>query len=97
MDFGYGILGHVDQGGRFELHRRPVSDAHWKTDVVDIHLQGKILMLKTLTKDERETRTDFRPVPGGTTLAGAKDLLDAATSEALSASAQARLVPVAAR
>jgi hypothetical protein len=89
VDFGYGILGHVDKGGSFELHRRPVNDAHWKTDVVDIHLQGKILLLKTLTRDERETRTDFRPVPGGTTLAQAKDLLDQATGE----TTQARLTP----
>jgi hypothetical protein len=93
VDFGYGILGHVDKGGSFELHRRPVNDAHWKTDVVDIHLQGKILMLKTLTKDERETRSDFRPVPGGTTLSQAKEMLEQATGEAT----QARLAPNAAQ
>lgn len=88
VDFGYGLLGHVEKGGSFEIHRRPVSDAHWKTDLVDVHLQGKVLLLKTLTKDERETRTDFRPVPEGTTLAAAKDLLDAATD----GMTQARLV-----
>jgi hypothetical protein len=88
VDFGYGILGHVEKGGNFEIHRRPVNAAHWKTDLVDVHLQGKVLLLKTVSKDEREARSDFRPVPGGTTLAEAKDMLDRATGDT-----QARLMP----
>lgn len=93
VDFGYGILGHVERGGTFEIHRRQVNDAHWKTDLVDVHLQGKVLLLKTLDKHQRETRTDFRPVPGGTTLAEAKQMLDRAAVQ----TTQATLVPAALR
>lgn len=75
IDFGYGFLGHVDQGGRFEIHRVQVSPTHWKTDLVDVHVEGKILMLKTVSKDERETRSEFRPVPADTTLAEARTML----------------------
>jgi hypothetical protein len=92
VDFGYGILGHVEKGGTFAIHRRQVNATHWKTDLVDVHIQGKVLMLKTVSKDQREARSDFRPVPGGTTLAEARDMLDQAAGE----SAQARLVPAAA-
>jgi hypothetical protein len=91
VDFGYGLLGHVEKGGTFAIHRRQVSAAHWKTDLVDVHIQGKVLMLKTVSKDQREARSDFRPVPGGTTLAAAKEMLNQAAAE----SVQARLVPAA--
>jgi hypothetical protein len=91
VDFGYGLLGHVEPGGTFEIHRRQVSEAHWKTDLVELHLQGKILLLKTLNKDQRETRTDFRPVPGGTTLEEAKQMLDQAAGQ----TAQAEFRPAA--
>jgi hypothetical protein len=91
VDFGYGLLGHVEKGGTFTIHRRQVNAAHWKTDLVEVHIQGKVLMLKTIGKDEREARSDFRPVPGGTTLADARDMLKEAAGE----SVQARLVPAA--
>lgn len=81
IDFGFGVLGHVEKGGTFVVHRRQVSDGAWKTDMVDVHVAGKLLLLKTLSKDQRETRSDFRPVPGGITLAQAKEMLDAAASE----------------
>jgi len=91
VDFGYGLLGHVDKGGVFEIHRLQVSAEHWKTDLVEVHVEGKILMLKTVSKDQREARTDFRPVPHGTTLAAAREMLN----EAADRGTQARLVPAA--
>jgi hypothetical protein len=91
VDFGYGLLGHIEKGGTFEIHRRQVNSAHWKTDLVEVHIQGKVLMLKTVSKDQREARTDFRPVPRGTTLAEARDML----TEEADAGAQARLIPAA--
>lgn len=76
VDFGYGLLGHVDQGGWFRIHRRQVSAEHWMTDLVDVHLQGKLLMMKTVSKDQREVRSDFRPVPAGTTPEQARAMLE---------------------
>lgn len=90
VDFGYGLLGHVEKGGSFAIHRRQVNADHWKTDLVDVHVEGKILMLKTVNKDQRESRSDFRPVPGGTTLAEAREMLSAADQGTV-----ARLVPAA--
>lgn len=78
VDFGYGLLGQVAKGGWYVIHRRPVSDEHWKTDLVDVHLEGHLLLLKTLGKIQRETRSDFQPVAPGTTLAEAQQLLNRA-------------------
>lgn len=75
VDFGYGLLGQVAKGGWFTIHRRPVSAAHWKTDLVDVHFQGKILLLKSIGKVQREARSDFRPVPDSLTPADAVAIL----------------------
>jgi hypothetical protein len=92
VDFGFGMLGHVEKGGTFMVHRQRVGDASWRTDVVDVHLQGKILLLKSLSKDQRETRTDFRQLPNSITLVQAKDMLDHAAGEV----AQMRALPTTA-
>jgi hypothetical protein len=81
VDFGYGILGHVEKGGTFEIHREQVSDTHWKTNLVEVHIQGKVLLVKNVTKDQRESRSDFRPVPHDITLTAARELLDQAGNE----------------
>lgn len=93
VDFGYGILGHVEKGGTFEIHRRQVSPTRWKTDLVNVHLDGRVLLLKTFNKEQREARTGFRPVPAGTTLADAKQMLEQEPGQ----SVEARLVPAVAK
>lgn len=76
VDFAYGLLGHVEKGGKFEIHREPVTGSHWKTDLVAVHVQGKIVFFKTISKDQREARSEFRPVPTDISLAQARNLLD---------------------
>jgi hypothetical protein len=83
VDFGYGILGHVEKDGTFEIHRVQVSPEHWKTSLVAVHIQGKVLLFKNVSKEQRETRTDFRPVPRDISLEQAKEMLDRQSSAAL--------------
>lgn len=80
VDFGLGILGRVEKGGRFEVERQPVSGTHWKTALVDVKLRGRLVFFKTISKDEREIRSDFRPVNLDTTVAQAEQLLGSAPS-----------------
>ncbi len=80
VDFGYGFLGYVDKGGTFEVRREQVSDTHWKTSLVEVHIQGRVLLFHNVTKDQREARTDFRPVPHNISLSAAKELLDEAAA-----------------
>jgi hypothetical protein len=89
IDFGYGLLGHVEKGGRFEVKRGPVSPDHWKTQFVEVHLDGRLLFFKTISKDQRELRSGFSPVPADITLVQAAQLLNASiTSPAASAPAK---------
>lgn len=76
IDFGFGLLGHIEKGGRFEVKRIPVSQEHWKTQFFDVHLDGRVLFFKTISKDEKELRSGFSPVPVDMTLAQAVELLN---------------------
>ena len=76
VDFGYGLLGYIDKGGIFEVRREQVSEARWKTSLVDVHIQGRVFLLHTVSKDQREERSNFRPVPHDISLAAAKQRLD---------------------
>jgi hypothetical protein len=80
VDFGYGLLGYIEKGGTFELRREQVSETRWKTSLVDVHIQGRVFLLHSVTKDQREERSNFRPVPLDISLAAAKDRLDHAAS-----------------
>ena len=80
VDFGYGLLGSVEKGGQFEIHREQVSDTHWKTDLVDVHVAGHVILFKTVSKDHHEARSQFQSVPTTISLDEAKRLLDQAAS-----------------
>ncbi len=71
VEFGYGVIGHVEQGGTMEITRVHLSPGVWKTSVEKIDIDGRLVMLKTINKHQDESRTDFEPVVPGTTFAQA--------------------------
>jgi hypothetical protein len=74
VEFGFGMLGHIDQGGRFSLARKQVDAMNWKSDHISVHINGRILMLKSLAQDQDAVRTGIRIVPKDLTLAQAAQL-----------------------
>jgi hypothetical protein len=38
VEFGYDLLGYINKGGAFAIHRQRVRPTHWKTDLIDIHV-----------------------------------------------------------
>ena len=76
VNFGFGILGHIAKGGTFEIERTQVSSSHWKTHVIQIHVDGRMLLFKTLSKEQDETRSDFEPVSKDLDLRQAEVLLE---------------------
>jgi hypothetical protein len=74
VEFGYGMLGHIDQGGHFSLARRQVDAKNWKSDHISVHVSGRILMLKSLAQDQEAVRTEIRTVPQNLTLAQAAQI-----------------------
>ena len=64
VTFGFGLIGKVDQGGSFRLERAPVNATEWKSRKISVHMGGRILMMKSLAKEQETVRTDVRAGDG---------------------------------
>jgi len=74
VEFGFGLLGTVNSGGHFELERAQVDSNNWKSIHINVHVDGRILLLKSITRDQETTRTDIHLVPQHLTLVQAARL-----------------------
>jgi hypothetical protein len=77
LDFGYGILGRLYKGGWFRLQRTAASSTDWKTERLEVHMNGRALLFKTIAKETSELRGGFLPVPAGMNMAQGLELLTA--------------------
>jgi hypothetical protein len=78
VSFGWGILGHLDKGGRFLVEQSDVGHGCWEVSRMTLNFTGKILLFKTLAIKSDEVFSDFRPVPEETTFAQGLEILKAA-------------------
>jgi hypothetical protein len=62
VNFGWGILGKLFKGGTIVVEQKDVGTGHWETTHMALHLQGKILMIKSLNLQTTEDASDFEPV-----------------------------------
>lgn len=75
VKFGYGLFGKMEQGGTFNVERRSLAPRIWQITESHVHIQGHILLFKTISEQEDEVKSDFRPTPPSTTLEQAATLL----------------------
>lgn len=73
--FGWGLLGHLDKGGTFKVVQKKVGGDHWDAVSVDLNIQGRAVIFKTLNIKQKQTLTDYRRMPDNLTIAGAYELL----------------------
>jgi hypothetical protein len=60
---GFGILGRLDKGGTLEMEQAFEANAQeWQPTVLQMNLNGKALMLKTVSVRISEVASDFAPV-----------------------------------
>ena len=81
VKFGYGILGHLDQGGKFSMEKSKVADDYWMLTSLKLNFRGKALMFKSLTLNEEQTFSDFHRVPSGITLKQGVEMLSKTASD----------------
>lgn len=74
VEFGFGLLGKVNSGGHFELERAQVDPQNWKSVYISVHVDGRILLLKSITRDQETNRTAIHLVPQHMSLADAARL-----------------------
>lgn len=64
VTIGWGIIGHLDKGGRFIVEQAEVYKDHWDQTHMVLNFTGKALIFKTIKIQEDSTAWDFAPVQG---------------------------------
>lgn len=75
VGFGWGILGHLDRGGRFVVVQAPVVNGYWTVTHMRLSFTGRALFVKSINIQETEDSSGFRRVPGHMTFAQGVELL----------------------
>jgi hypothetical protein len=75
VEFGFGILGELSDQTRLFLARQEVSRGQWATTKIRVHIDGRILLLKSFSRDVDSSRSGFRLVPHDLTAAEAAAIL----------------------
>jgi hypothetical protein len=81
VSFGWGILGHLDKGGRFLVEQADEGNGCWELTHQNLQFTGKILMLKRLDIKSDEVFSDFHGVPANLTFAQGVDMLEKQTQQ----------------
>jgi hypothetical protein len=88
VNFGWGLLGHLEKGGTFRVLQQDVGDGHWNTIQLDVNMQGRAVVFKSLNIKEKENLTDFRRMPDDLSMSQAFGILEKA-GNTISANTQA--------
>jgi hypothetical protein len=80
IDFGFGLFGRIEKGGSFQIGREQVAENRWKTSLLDVHVSGRIIFFKAISKDQHEVRSNFHPVASNLSVQDAVALLNAQPS-----------------
>ena len=76
VKLGFGLLGHLDKGGHFEVGQAEVVPGHWDMTSMSVEMTGKALLFKSFGVQKRENRRDFHKVSDDLTLTQAADILN---------------------
>ncbi len=63
VNFGWGILGHLNPGGQFIIEQSEITPEHWDLTHMKLNFTGKALFFKTINIQEDEWTSDYREVP----------------------------------
>ncbi len=75
VGFGWGILGHLDKGGRFLVQQGTMGTGVWQVTRMNLDLTGRILFFKKLVIKSTQTFSDFHPAPPNLTFAQGVEFL----------------------
>jgi hypothetical protein len=62
VGFGWGILGHLDKGGRFMVEQGDEGHGQWELIHMILKFTGKVLLFKSLNIETDERFSEFKPV-----------------------------------
>jgi hypothetical protein len=87
VEFGWGLLGHLNAGGTFQVVRSQIAPNEWQITETHVHISGHALFFKNIGDQEDEVTRNYHPVPDGVDLQKAQQmLLDGEVAKILGAS-----------
>lgn len=82
VSFGWGIVGHLNKGGIYEIAQTQLAPGKWRITTLDVNLKGKMFLFNSFKFQRKEINSRFQPVSAELTLQEAvKELLAAPTEE----------------
>jgi hypothetical protein len=75
VEFGWGIFGKMNKGGTFRIVRSQVAPGIWEITETHVHIQGHMLIFKSIDEQEDEISGDYKKTPASMTLRQAIDKL----------------------
>jgi hypothetical protein len=73
--FGWGILGHLDKGGHFQVEQAEVINGDWEITRMRLEFTGKVLLVKSLNIKFNEVFSNYRSVAPNLSFAQGVELL----------------------
>lgn len=61
--FGWGVLGKLQKGGTFHIERQQVAPREWQMSAIHVHIQGKALFFKSISEQQDEVMSGYKPAP----------------------------------
>jgi hypothetical protein len=68
VKFFGGALGHLDKGGTFFVKQQEITPGYWEMTTMDVRMDGKALLFKTISVRTKEIDTDFHRVSPDTSI-----------------------------
>ena len=68
VTFGGGLLGRLKERSSFALEQQQVGPSVWELTAIHVHLEGNALLFKSVSLQQDDKRSRFRPEAANTTL-----------------------------
>ena len=82
VNFGWGIVGHLNKGGIYEIAQTQLSPGKWRITKLNVDLKGKTFLINSFRFQRKETNSRFQPVSSELTFQEAvQELLVTPTEE----------------
>jgi hypothetical protein len=76
VKFGGGLLGHLKAGGQFHVERTNIGSGHWEMTLLNVQMNGKALLFRTIAVQHKEIRANFYRVSDNLTAYDASETLN---------------------
>ena len=62
VNVGWGLLGHLDKGGKTFLEQSMVGRDQWRITTLKLDVTGTVLIFKSIKVNNHQSGTDYHPV-----------------------------------